>query len=100
MGLTWQPVICAFHPQHVSLLMTCAPTNFNLMEYLKGHDDLLGAGVLQSTDTHITWSTSALFDAVSLNLESKQHLFGDVSTMAYMPHNHCGFMYNSITLNP
>lgn len=65
MGLTWKPLICAFHPQHVSLLMTCAPTNFNLMEYLKEYSDLMSAGALRSTDAHITWNMPVLFDVGS-----------------------------------
>lgn len=52
LGLTWKPVICVFHPQHVSLLMTCTPNNFSLMEYLRGHGDLTSDGALRSTDTH------------------------------------------------
>lgn len=56
-GLTRKPVICAFHPQHVMLLMACALMNFNLMEYLKAHGDLMSVGALRSTGAHLTWSS-------------------------------------------
>ena len=88
--------ICGFHPQHVTL-MTCVPTNFNLMEYLKGPRDLISAGALLSTDTHITWSVPNLFDARSLNLESKQDLCMMSFVLKYI---YNGLYANSITLNP
>lgn len=106
MRLTWKPLSCAFHPHHVSLLMTCALTNFNLMEYLKGHGDLMSAGVLRSTGAHITWNMPVLFDVGCSNLESKQRLF--VTSLVkkmypqwlYATQQLCAFMYYSIVLNP